>query len=114
MPKQKRLWSLGLKGLSALCGGASGLLLLRLLFRLLIANPANPVTALVSALSRPLLFPWDRLWPPSELPGLAIEKAALAALGMYLLAGLVLGLLAQARSHPSEHPASAGHEEGNG
>lgn len=82
--------------LSVLAGLASGLIFLRLLFRLFIANPANPVTDLVYVLSRPLLFPWAWLWPPSELPVLSVERAALLALVQYLALGLALGLLARA------------------
>lgn len=107
-----RLLCLGLRVLSALCGGAAGLLLLRLFFRLLIANPANPLTPLVYTFSRPLLFPWDRLWPPSELPGVAIEKATLAALGLYLAAGMALGLLAQALSRWPGYPTGREEELG--
>lgn len=108
----KRLLPLGLRVLSALCGGAAGLLLLRLFFRLLIANPANPLTPLVYTLSRPLLFPWDRLWPLLELPELAVEKATLAALGMYLVLGLALGLLGQALPRPPGRPTGREEELG--
>lgn len=94
-----------LRLLSALAGLAAGLVLLRLLFRLLIANPANPVTGLVYALSRPLLLPWAWLWPPSELPVLSVERAALLALAQYLILGLALGLLARALDRRKEVPA---------
>lgn len=92
----KKATVLVLRFLSALAGLVSGLLLLRLLFRLLIANPANPVTDLVYVLSRPLLFPWAWLWPPSELPVLSVEGAALLSLVQYLAFSLALGLLARA------------------
>jgi hypothetical protein len=94
--------TLALRLLSALTGLASGLLLLRLLFRLLIANPANPVVGLVYALSRPLLFPWAWFWPPSELPVLTVERAALLSLAQYLFLSLALGLLARALERPKE------------
>ncbi len=71
----------------------AGLLTLRLLFRLMIANPANPVTPVVLALSRPFLFPWSLLWPPTELPVLTVERATVVALVTYLGLGLVLGVL---------------------
>ncbi len=93
---------LALRLLSALAGLVSGLLLLRLLFRLLMANPANPVTGLVYAFSRPLLFPWAWLWPPSELPVLNVERATLLALVQYLAFGLALGLLARALERRKE------------
>ncbi|MGB9722494.1 MAG: hypothetical protein ACP5OO_07995 [Chloroflexia bacterium] len=93
---------LALRWLSALAGLAGGLLLLRLLFRLFIANPANPVTGLVDALSRPLLLPWAWLWPPAELPVLSLERAALLALAQYLVLSLALGLLARALERRKE------------
>ncbi len=81
------LWPAGIS--SAL----AGLMALRFLFRLLIANPANPVVAALLAISRPFLFPWGRFWPPVELPELVVEKAALAAMASYLLLGLFLAFL---------------------
>jgi len=88
-----RLLKLGLRVLSALCGAIAGLLALRLLFRLMIANPANAVSTVVYAVSRPFLFPWERLWPLAEIPGLVVEQAALVSLGVYFVLGLVLGFL---------------------
>ncbi len=87
--------TLTLRFLSALAGLAFGVLFLRLIFRFFIANPANPLTGLVDALSRPLLFPWAWLWPPSELPVLSVERATLLALFQYLVLALALGLLAR-------------------
>lgn len=78
--------------LAGVCGVASGLLLVRLIVRLLLGNPANPVVRLVLAFTRPLLFPWSGLWPPSELPVVELERAALLSLVMYFLAGILLGL----------------------
>ncbi len=80
-------------GLAGLFSALAGLTALRFLFRLLIANPANPVVAVVLAISRPFLFPWGRFWPPVELPELVVEKAALAAMATYLLFGLFLAFL---------------------
>ena len=79
--------------LSALCGAAVGLLAARFIFCLLLANPANPVTTLVLRISRSLLFPWDRLWPPASLPLVTVEHASLAALALYAIIGLVLAFL---------------------
>ncbi len=98
----RKVAGLMLRLLSALAGLAVGLLLLRLLFRLMIANPANPVTSLLDAISRPLLFPWSRLWPPPELPVLVVERATLVALGQYLILGLALGLLGQTAEKQKE------------
>jgi len=94
--KAIRAMGWGLRTLSGLAGVVAGLLALRLIFRLLIANPANPVVELVYTISRPFLFPWGRIWPPSELPVLIVEKATLFSLGSFLVAGAALGLLARA------------------
>ena len=85
-----------------LCGAVAGLLGVRFLLRLLLANPANPVTSFVSTLTQPLLFPWDRLWPPTSLPIVTVERAALAGLAFYAAVGLVLAFLGQAATHSKE------------
>ncbi|MGC8874067.1 MAG: hypothetical protein ACP5SI_06405 [Chloroflexia bacterium] len=81
--------------LSLLCGVLSGLLLLRLIVRLMLANPANPAVRGILGWSRPLLFPWSGLWPPSDLPIVELERAALLSLATYFLAGVFFGLAAR-------------------
>jgi H+/Cl- antiporter ClcA len=84
------------------CGALAGLFSARFLFRLLLANPANPVTSVVLTLTRPLLFPWDHLWPPTPLPIVTVERATLAGLGFYVTLGLVLSFLGQAVTRSEE------------
>jgi len=91
-----------LKLLAMLCGAIASLLGVRFLLRLLLANPANPVTSFVSTLTRPLLFPWDHLWPPTPLPIATVERAALAGLVCYAAVGLVLAFLGQATTRSKE------------
>lgn len=86
----RRLLKAGQRALAALVGAIAGLLIVRLLFRLLIANPNNPAVQAVYTISRPLLFPWAYVWPPPRLPGLTVERATIAALGTYFLIGLLL------------------------
>lgn len=90
--------------LSALIGSLAGLMVLRALFRLLMANPDNPVTTAVYTASRPFLFPWSLWWPPSDLPVLVLEQAALAAAATYLVLALGFAALARARAGPQEKP----------
>lgn len=101
----------GLDLFNCFCGALSGLLGLRMLFRLLIANPDNPVTTAVFAISRPLLFPWDRWWPPTQLPISTVERATAVSLITYLLFSLMAGLLRQALypqgAHNDMGPASS-------
>jgi hypothetical protein len=84
------------QALATACGALAGMLGARFLFRLLLANPANPVTSVVDAVTRPFLFPWDRLWPPAVLPIVTVERATLAALVFYVTLGLALAVLGQA------------------
>ena len=84
--------------LAATAGAIAGLLTLRLLFRLLIANPANPAVAAILAISRPFTVPWSLLWPLTGLPALTVEPATVAALCAYLALGVLLGLLGTRRS----------------
>lgn len=108
----RRTWlSLGLRVLAGLCGVAAGLVLVRMLFRLLMANPANPLTSLLFAVSRPLLFPWERLWPLSNLPDPAVERAALVALAVYLGLGVAFGLLGQVPARSARTIAGAQEED---
>ncbi len=100
-----------LRALSALAGGVAGLLTLRFVFRLVIANPANPVSGIVETVSRPFLFPWERLWPVPEVPGLIVEQATLAALALYVVAGLALGLLGRDRAAGAAVDAAVRPEE---
>ncbi len=95
MDSRTRALVLLLRVLAALCAGIAGLTAVRLLFRVCIANPANPVTTVVYAASRPFLFPWDRLWPPVELPGMVLERATVVALAVYLVLSFGLALLGQ-------------------
>ncbi len=100
MPRNLKWLRTALLWLAGFFSALAGLMALRFLFRLLIANPANPVVAAVLAISRPLLFPWGRFWPPVELPELVVDKAALAAMATYLLLGLFLafwGIVGQSR-----------------
>ena len=90
--------------LATSCGAAAGLLGARFLFRLLLANPANPVTAVVTTITRPFLFPWEHFWPPATLPIVTVERATLAALAFYVASGLVLAFLGQAATRSKENP----------
>lgn len=91
-----------LQALAGLTGGVAGLLVVRFLFRLLIANPENATITWVYCLTRPLLFPWTHFWPLSETPGLAVERATLAALGLYTIIGIGLGYLRYTIEHSAK------------
>jgi hypothetical protein len=109
--RNRNVLGLAWRTLSALAGGLAGLLALRFVFRLTIANPANPVTGILYTISRPFLFPWERLWPIPEVPGLVVERATLVALGMYAIGGLILGLLGQRIATRAAGGAPAGRPE---
>lgn len=102
MSRDRRKVGRVLQALSALCGGIAGLLGVRILFRLLLADPANPVTTAVSAITGPLLFPWDRLWPPTTLPIVTVERAALVGVVVYVAVGVALAFLGQACARSEE------------
>ena len=93
-----------LQAIVGLAGGVSGLLIVRFLFRLLIANPQNPVVPWVYSLSRPFLLPWTLFWPLSETPGLVVEKPTLVALSLYAVIGVGLGYLRHAIEHSRANP----------
>jgi hypothetical protein len=90
--RARQLLGWGLRFASGIAAGIAGVLILRLLFRIAIANPANPISTVLGTVSRPVLFPWSLLWPPAELPGPRIESATAAALITYVFIGLALGL----------------------
>lgn len=101
------IWQL----LAAVAGVLAGLIVLRLLFVVLMANPANPVTNVVKQASQPFLFPWSHLWPPQDTPGVIVERAALAALGTYLAAGIALGLVGRCIQSPGTRAGRPRQEE---
>jgi len=101
--------------LSALCGTAAGLVMLRVIARALLGNPANPVVQAILVLTRPLIFPWSSLWPPSELPVVELERAGLLSFGAYFLAGVLLGLAARltGRAQEKEEAPCASQSQAN-
>ena len=112
MSKSSPLFEKILWVLSALCGAAAGLLAVRFLFRLLLANPSNPATPVVYTITRPLLIPWDRIWPPGDLPIVTVERATLVALAFYVAIGLALAFWKWAiRGRGSAHGHSRPEEE---
>lgn len=92
--------ALVLRLLAGISGAVAGLLLVRLIARVLLGNPANPTVRTILSWTRPLLFPWSGLWPPSELPMVELERATLLSLLTYFVAGILLGLAARRIERP--------------
>jgi hypothetical protein len=71
-------------------GILEGLILLRILLRLIAANPANTFASLVYAVTDFFLWPFFGLTGTPALGGMVLEIPSLFALVVYALAGWVL------------------------
>ena len=93
-------------------GVIEGLIGLRVLLKLMSANPDNPFAAAVYGLTRPLLFPFATLTAQPQIGDLVFEISSIVAMLVYAFVAWVMVQAVRILLYPMRgRPGSAGDQE---
>jgi uncharacterized protein YggT (Ycf19 family) len=91
MKTDQRLWLYQFSQLLWLAFGVlEGLIGLRVLLKLIAANPASPFARLIYALTQPFLWPFAGLTVTPAAYGVTLEISSIVALFVYALAAMLV------------------------